>query len=165
MNLELVLTMLMYHLGKKDLELVRNLYHDDEYLRIKWKNSKDIFTGQIVSGCYSNGDKIFLASERPSATVEIKRVLGSNNLKYKTIEGSMNYSSLFFVNDGKLKIEWLSIYKSDAEKFLDHFKVLEKYEKKDVLKEVLDCEYTNEKVTEWLSEHETDLLREISFND
>jgi hypothetical protein len=161
MNAELFINVLKDYLEAKDLEIVKNLYKGDNYVRLKWKYAKDIFSGQQITGLDFPDGKIGLTSKHSTAD-EIENMLKLNGLYYKSFKG---YDYHFTVDRGKLKIDFLSLYKNDSDKFMNYFRLLNKEEKKEVLKEALDCEYTNEKVTEWLSEHETDLLREISFNN
>ncbi len=163
MNAELLINVLKDYLRDgKDLKIVKNLWKEDKYTRLQWKNAEDICSDQQIAGLDFPNGKIGLASKYSTAD-EIEKILRSNGLRFETYKGCRDYH--FTVYPGSLKINYVSVYKDDAEKFLRYFKLLDKEEKKDVLEEILDCEYTNEKVTEWLSEHETGLLREISFND
>ena len=162
MNAELLINVLMDYLEAKDLEIVKNLYKGDNYVRLKWKYAKDIFSGQQITGLDLSNGKIGLTSKYSTAK-EIENILKSNDLHYDIFEDYFHYH--FTVNQGKLKIDFLSLYKNDSDKFLNYFRLLNKEEKKDALKEIIDCEHNNPKVTDWLSEHETDLLREVSFND
>lgn len=165
MNAELLVNVIKDCLiDGKDLEIVKNLWKEDRYTRLKWKNAKDIFSGQAITGLDLPDGRIVISSDYPLTASEIEKMLKSNGLCYKVLESGNTYRH-FYINQEKLKINYLLLYKDAAKKFINYFKLLDKEEKKDVLKEVLDCEFTNEKVTEWLSEHETDLLREISFND
>lgn len=165
MNAELLVNVIKDCLRDgKDLEIVKNLWSEDKYTRLKWKSAKDIFDGgQQVTGLdYPNG-KIGLTS-RYSTVDEIEKMLKSNGLHYETFKGGY-FDYHFTVYPGKLKIDYVSVYKNDAEKFLKYFKLLNKEEKKDALQKIMECEYDNEKVNKWLNENEADLLREISFND
>ena len=156
MNAELLINVLKdYLVDGKDLEIVKNLWKEDRYTRLKWKSAKDIFSGQQITGLDFPNGRIGLTSKYSTAS-EIEKMLKSNGLHYEIFKGYYDYH--FTVNQGSLKIDYVSIYKDDAEKFLKYFKLLDKEEKKDVLKEILDCEYINEELTKWLSEHETDLL-------
>jgi len=164
MNAELLVNVIKDCLRDgKDLEIVKNLWSEDKYTRLKWKSAKDIFEGgQQVTGLDFPNGKIGLTSKY-STRDEIKKILSSNNLNYDFFEGYKDYH--FTVYPGRLKIDYVSLYKDDSEKFLRYFKLLDKEEKKDALKEILECEHDNEKATAWLSEYEAELLREVSFNN
>ena len=164
MNAELLVNVIKDHLvDGKDLEIVKNLYSDDKYTRLKWKSAKDIFSGgQQVTGLDFPDGRIGLTSAY-STVGEIKKILESNDLHFKTYKGYYSYH--FTVNPGRLKIDFLSLYQNDTDKFLNYFKLLDREEKKDVLEGILDCEYANEEVVGWLNKHEIDLLREITLNE
>lgn len=63
-----------------------------------------------------------------------------------------------------LSLNHLELYKNDSKGFIEYFtrKTLE--EKKAILKDVMDCEFTNEGAIDWLNENEQDLIREVGFN-
>ena len=56
------------------------------------------------------------------------------------------------------------IYKEDADYFIKYFKSQDLKGKKTLLKDIMDCEFTNEKVVKFLNKKYLDLVREVSFN-
>jgi hypothetical protein len=63
-----------------------------------------------------------------------------------------------------LSLNHLELYKNDSEGFIEYFKCKTLGEKKVILKDVMDCDFTNEKAIDWLNKHEQDLIREVGFN-
>ena len=57
-----------------------------------------------------------------------------------------------------------NLYKEEAEEFISYFKDRLSEEKKVILKDIMECDFINDKVTEWLNQNESDLIREASFN-
>ncbi|MDP2908807.1 MAG: hypothetical protein Q8N77_03290 [Nanoarchaeota archaeon] len=68
---------------------------------------------------------------------------------------------------GKIK-DWstdhLRLYKEDTQGFINYFSAKELKEKKIILRSVMDSDFINEAVIDWLNEHETDLVREVGLN-
>lgn len=61
-------------------------------------------------------------------------------------------------------MDYLQLYKEDTQGFIDYFSAKEIKEKKIMLKSIMDSDFINEKVIDWLSEHETNLVREVGLD-
>ena len=61
--------------------------------------------------------------------------------------------------------DYMNLYQHDADEFIDYFKSRNQDDKKTILKDIMNCDYTNKTAEDWLNENETELLRESSFSD
>jgi len=59
--------------------------------------------------------------------------------------------------------DYMKLYKKDADEFIEYFKSKKQDDKKTILKDIMNCDYTNKTATKWLHENELDLVRETSF--
>lgn len=61
-------------------------------------------------------------------------------------------------------LDYLRLYREDADGFIGYFSSRSLVEKKVMLKDVMGCDFVNEKVVNWLNEKEHDLVREVGLN-
>lgn len=87
-------------------------------------------------------------------------------LALKTIsEKKPVYDSFLWSKGFKdLSLNHLELYKNDSEGFIEYFACKTLGEKKVILKDIMECEFTNEKAIDWLNQHEHDLIREVGFS-
>lgn len=65
----------------------------------------------------------------------------------------------------KMVAYYISLYKTDAEKFIRFFqKRREQKDKKKILEGILECDFVNEKVVKYLDESWSNLVREVGLN-
>ncbi|MBM3199599.1 hypothetical protein FJZ53_01590 [Candidatus Woesearchaeota archaeon] len=76
----------------------------------------------------------------------------------------LNDSFLWSKGFKNLSLDYLTLYKTKSEEFIDYFKTRTFDEKKAILKDIMDYEFTNEEVINWLNKNEQDLIREVGFN-
>ena len=60
--------------------------------------------------------------------------------------------------------DYMQIYKENSDKFIEYFKSRKPDDKKTILKGIMNCDYTNKTVANWLDENEIDLVREVSMD-
>lgn len=77
---------------------------------------------------------------------------------------NLAYDSLLFSKGWPVKLDYLGLYKEDTAKFIEYFRSKGVEEKKIMLKGILDSDFVNKDVVEWLDKSEPELLREVSFN-
>ncbi|MDP2906431.1 MAG: hypothetical protein Q8O03_00675 [Nanoarchaeota archaeon] len=124
--------------------------HSDQidYIRVMVK--------EYVSG--DNFGKYFecLDGERQKRVVHSLSTISEKRPIYDSFLWSKGFKNL--------SLNHLELYKNDSKGFIEYFtrKTLE--EKKAILKDVMDCEFTNEGAIDWLNENEQDLIREVGFN-
>ena len=72
---------------------------------------------------------------------------------------------LFLWNKGfkEVNIDYMNLYKKDSQEFIEYFKSRKPEDKKTILKGIMNCDYTNEDVANWMNENELDLIREVSM--
>lgn len=58
----------------------------------------------------------------------------------------------------------LSLYRENPDKFIEYFKHRDVNEKKNILKSLLEYDFINEKVVDWLNENESKLVRDVGLN-
>ena len=61
-------------------------------------------------------------------------------------------------------MDYLGLYKKDAEAFIEYFTGKSPEEKKILLEDVFDSDTVNEEVIAWLDENEPELIREVGLN-
>jgi len=60
--------------------------------------------------------------------------------------------------------DYMKLYKTDADEFINYFKSKKQDDKKTILKDIMNCDYTNKTATKWLHENEIELVREVSMD-
>lgn len=76
----------------------------------------------------------------------------------------INDSFLWSKGFKDISLDHVVLYKENAEDFIEYFRNRTVEEKKVILKCIMDCDFTNEEVANWINEHEAELLREVGFN-
>ncbi len=71
---------------------------------------------------------------------------------------------LWMMGSKDIRLDYLKLYKEEAEEFISYFKDRPSEEKKVILNDIMECDFINDKVTEWLNQNESDLIREVGFN-
>ncbi|MBM3199601.1 hypothetical protein FJZ53_01600 [Candidatus Woesearchaeota archaeon] len=64
----------------------------------------------------------------------------------------------------EVRLDHIELYKDDASKFIEYFKNRDIEDKKTILKDIMNCESTNEEIVKWLNDNYLDLIREVGFN-
>ena len=63
-----------------------------------------------------------------------------------------------------INLDYMSMYKGDTDAFTGYFIKRSLEEKKAIIRDLMECDTTNEAVVNWLNQNEPDLLREVGFN-
>ena len=89
-------------------------------------------------------------------TIKSLKSIQNRNLDY----------DLFLWNKGfkEVNLDYMNIYKKDSQEFIKYFKSRKPDDKKTILKGIMNCDYTNEDVANWMNENEIELLREVSMD-
>ncbi len=78
---------------------------------------------------------------------------------------NQDYNHYLWMRGSKdIRLDYLKLYREDAEGFINYFAERRVEEKKVILNDIMDGDFTNEKVIDWLNENEEDLIREVGFN-
>jgi len=110
---------------------------------------------------YSNG-KYFedyfdcLDAERQKKVVEHLKSVPVKNQTYNSFLWKKGFKDV--------DVDYMVMYKTDSESFIDYFAGRTTDEKRIILKDIMDSDFVNEKVTVWLNEGYLDLMREVGFN-
>lgn len=126
------------------------------------KSSSNLdFVAAVLSKEYSEG-KYFqeyfevVSKEIQDKTVESLKSLPSRKPVYDSFLWSKGFHNI--------ELDYVSMYKDDANTFIDYFTKRSVQEKKVILKDIIGCDFVNEKVADWLNQNEADLLREVGLN-
>ena len=57
------------------------------------------------------------------------------------------------------------LYKKDSDLFIDYFSSRTEPEKKTIITDIMNCDYTNKQVAKWLEKNEVNLLRKVSMDE
>lgn len=84
----------------------------------------------------------------------------------KALQGRNSENDAFLWSQGfkDIGMDYLKLYKEDADTFIEYFKNRTIEEKKVILRDIMDYEFTNEKVIDWLNKNEAEPIREVGFN-
>ena len=88
-------------------------------------------------------------------------------VKYLTTVRERDLSHDYFLESRgfkEIKLDYMQIYKENADNFIEYFKSKKQDDKKTILKSIMNCDYTNKAVADWLDENELELVREVSMN-
>ncbi len=75
-----------------------------------------------------------------------------------------NDSFLWSKGFKEVNLDYMNLYKNDAEEFAEYFSSRNKEDKKIILKDIINCDYTNKYAADWLNKNELDLVREVSMD-
>ncbi|MDP2906424.1 MAG: hypothetical protein Q8O03_00640 [Nanoarchaeota archaeon] len=87
-----------------------------------------------------------------------------NVIKHSDIQNSDINHYLWMMGSKDIRLDYLNLYKEEAEEFISYFKDRPSEEKKVIIKDIMECDFINDKVTEWLNQNESDLIREVGLN-
>jgi len=87
-----------------------------------------------------------------------------NVIKHSNIQNSDVNHYLWMMGSRDIRLDYLNLYKENAEDFISYFKDRLSEERKVILKDIMECDFINDNVTEWLNQNESDLIREVGFN-
>jgi len=115
----------------------------------------------ILAKEYSNGKNFQEYFECLDAENQGKLV---DSLKTLSERKPINDSFLWSRGFKDLSLDYLTLYQNKPEDFIDYFKTRTIEEKKVIIKDVMDTDFVNEKVIDWLNQNEPDLIREVGLN-
>ena len=75
-----------------------------------------------------------------------------------------NDSFLWSKGFKEISRNYMDLYKKDADEFIKYFQTKNQDDKKTILKDIMNCDYTNKAAADWLDENEIGLLREVSMD-
>lgn len=81
-------------------------------------------------------------------------------------ERRLDHDSFLWAQGFKdVTLDHLNLYKDDARNFIEYFCNRASIEdKKTIIRDIMNCDFTNEEVIKWLNDNETDLVREVGLN-
>jgi len=119
------------------------------------------FVTAVLSKEYSEGKHFQEYFEALDKEVQ-EKIVGS--LKSLPNKKPVYDSFLWSKGFQNIELDYVSMYKDDAGIFIDYFSKKSVQEKKVILKDIINCDFVNEKVADWLNHNESDLLREVGLN-
>ncbi|MDP2906430.1 MAG: hypothetical protein Q8O03_00670 [Nanoarchaeota archaeon] len=129
-------------------EILRRIYYHTDFVEILTKEYSNGKYFEEYFNCLDKGNK--------------KTVF--DNLKNIQERKPVNDSFLWSQGFKELQLNYLEMYKDNTKDFIDYFSNKNLEEKKIILKDIMNCEFTNEEVVKWLNENYLDLVREVGFN-
>jgi len=88
----------------------------------------------------------------------------ARSLKDTPERNIINDSFLWSKGFKEIPRDYMNLYKKDADEFIEYFKSRKQDDKKTILKDIMNCDYTNKTATKWLHENELELVREVSMD-
>ena len=147
------------------IELVFSLPKEDQNIDINEKllhslpNSNTLI--EILYNKYTQGDNFqrYFNAINETAQKETLRIL-------KSIRERNPVYDQFLWDKGfkEVNLDYIQIYKENANNFIEYFKSKKQDDKKTILKSIMNCDYTNKAVVDWLDENEIELVREVSMD-
>jgi len=64
----------------------------------------------------------------------------------------------------EVDLDYLDLYKENGEGFIEYFSSKTLEERKVILKDIMDCDFINEDVADWLNKNEPKLVKEVGLN-
>lgn len=131
----------------------------DKFLFQKFNQHLDTYT--IMLKEYQQGKffKDFFEILNDSQQKMIVNVINQSNVQ------NQDYNHYLWMKGSKeIRLDYLKLYKEDSEGFISYYEDRHMEEKKVILKDIMECDFINDKVTEWLNQNESDLIREVSFD-
>ncbi len=129
-------------------EILRRFYYHTDFIEIlirEYSNGKHF---QEYFDCFDNSIK--------------KTVF--DNLKNVQKRNLANDSFLWYAGFKDIRLDHLEFYKNNTKGFIDYFSNSSVEEKKVIIKDIMNCDTTNEEVVNWLNENHMDLVREVGLN-
>lgn len=126
------------------------------------KSSQNLdFVTAVLSKEYSEGKHFqeyfdVLDKEAQDKVVKSLKVFSGRKPVYDSFLWSKGFKDI--------NLDYVNMYKKDANIFIDYFSKRDPEEKKVIIKDVMNCDFVNEKVADWLNQNEPDLLREVGLN-
>lgn len=126
------------------------------------KSSSNLnFVAAVLSKEYSNGQHFqayfeVLGKELQDKVIESLKFLSDKKPVYDSFLWSKGFNDI--------NLDHVDMYKKDANIFIDYFSKRSVQEKKTILKDIMGCDFVNEKVADWLNQNEPDLIREVGLN-
>ncbi|MBM3199798.1 hypothetical protein FJZ53_02585 [Candidatus Woesearchaeota archaeon] len=152
-------------LNKEFLRFVFEIPYEDQNLEMNkhmFKNFGNFLDQELIMlKEYSNGKhfKEYFGLLDAGKQKDVSRLVKNAEVQSQDIN-----HFLWMMGSKDIRLDYLKLYKEDAEEFIEYFNERRSEEKKVILKDVMEYDFINDKVTEWLNEHEADLIREVGFD-
>jgi hypothetical protein len=117
---------------------------------------------KILTGEYFKGKNF---SEYFDCLCDEKQKKVINALESSKTDNSVYNSFLWSRGFKTIGLDHLRLYKEDAKGFITYFQGKNIEEKKAIVKDIMNCDATNEEVVNWLNENCLDLIRGVGLND
>ncbi|MDP2906425.1 MAG: hypothetical protein Q8O03_00645 [Nanoarchaeota archaeon] len=88
-----------------------------------------------------------------------------NALESSKTDNSVYNSFLWSRGFKTIGLDHLRLYKEDAKRFITYFQGKNIEEKKAIVKDIMNCDATNEEVVNWLNEYCLDIVREVGLSN
>lgn len=117
---------------------------------------------QVLVKEYSEGDHFCEYFDILSNDLqeEVVKSLKNDPCKKKPVYDSFLWSKGF----KDIELDYLNFYKEKASIFIEYFSQRGADEKKVILQDIMNCDFVNEEVANWLNQNEVELLREVGLN-
>lgn len=84
-------------------------------------------------------------------------------LEFKKADNAVYNSFLWSKGFKTIGLDHLRLYKNDSKGFMEYFGSKPVEEKKAIIKDLMECDVTNEEVVNWLTKNHMDLVREVGL--
>ncbi len=141
-----------------------SLPHEDQNIQANKKFLREYtdlgFVTSVLLKEYSKGKYFqeYFSNLKKDAQKEVISVLKN------TLRNPLYDHFLWSKGFEDFNLDLRTLYKEDSEGFIKYFKGKNVEEKKSILKDIMDYEFTNEKVAKFLNKKYLDLIREVGLN-
>ena len=153
-----------FNLPNDFLKFIFNIPYEDQNIKCnkiilensEVRDSPEILTNEYVKGKYFQEYFNCLDNDCQQKVVKYLKHIKERNLSHDSFLWSKGFK--------KVSLDYMKIYKENANNFIEYFKTKKQDDKKTILKGIMNCDYTNKAVADWLHENEIELLREVSMD-
>ena len=128
-------------------QLLRLYPHKLDYL--------DIMENEYVQGRHFQKYFDCMGNEEQKTIVRYLADTEKRNLDYDSFLWSKGFK--------EVSLDYMDLYQNNADGFIKYFDCRKPNDKKIILRCIMDCDFANPGIDNWLHNHELDLLREVSM--
>ena len=137
----------------------QNIERNKSFLQVLQSNDLiEILTNEYTKDKQSHFQEYFdcLREYKQKEVVKYLSCAKERNLSHDSFLWSKGFK--------EIKLDYMQIYKENTDNFIEYFKSRKPDDKKTILKDIMNYDYTNKAAADWLNENEIELLREVSMD-